>query len=117
MEGQPHPIHLKRDAIPYAANTPAQVAKHWETEVRKKIDKDVEQGILEKVPQGEPTEWCARIVVVPKCNGDPRRTVDYQKQNSNCLWETHHIPTPLSLVTAIPQHTYKTVADVHNDFH
>ena len=81
------------------------------------MDKDFEQGIIEKVSQGEPTEWCARMVVVPKRNGGPRRTVDYQKLNSNCLREMHHTPTPFSLVTSIPQHTFKTTADAHNGFH
>ena len=117
MEGKPHNIHLKDNAVPYACNTPAEIAKHWEAEVKQQLDKDVEQGIIEKVPQGEPTHWCARMVVVAKRNGKPRRTVDYQKLNSNCLRETHHTPTPFNLVSGIPQHTYKTVADAHCGFH
>ena len=41
MEGEPHHIHLKEDAVPYACHTPADVAKHWENEVKQKMDKDV----------------------------------------------------------------------------
>ena len=66
MEGKPHHIHLKPDHISYACQTPANVALHWETEVKKQLDKDEQSHIIEKVPQGEPTEWCARMVVVPK---------------------------------------------------
>ena len=81
------------------------------------MDKDVAQRIIKKVPPGEPMEWCSRMVVVPKCDGGARRTVDYQKINSSCLRETHHMPTPFNLVSSIPKHTYKTVADAHNGFH
>ena len=56
MEGKPHHIHLKPDAVPYACQTPAAVAKHWEKAVKCKLDKEEEQCIIEKVPQGEPTE-------------------------------------------------------------
>ena len=117
MEGEPHHIHLKEDAVPYACHTPADVAKHWESEVKQKMDKDVAQRIIKKVPPGEPTEWCSRMVVVPKRDGRPRRTVDYQKLNSSCLRETHHMPMPFNLVSSIPKHTYKTVADAHSGFH
>ena len=60
MEGEPHHIHLKKDAVPYACHTPADVARHWESEVKQKMDKDVAQHIIKKVPPGEPTgvqEW------------------------------------------------------------
>ena len=98
MEGRPHHIHLKEGAVPYVCHTPADVAKHWEREVKQKLDRDVQQQIIKKVEQGEPSEWCARMVVVPKHAGGPRRTVDYQKLNSSCLRETHHTPTPFNLV-------------------
>ena len=68
MEGKPHHIHLKEDAVPYVCHTPADVAKHWEDEVKQKLDNDVRQQIIKKVPQGEPAKWCSRMVVVPKRN-------------------------------------------------
>ena len=117
MEGKLHHIHLKKNAVPYACNTPADVSKYWEAEVKQQLDKDVDQAIIEKIPEGEPTDWCARKVVVAKCNGKPRRAVDYQKLICNCLRETHYTPTSFNLVSGIPRHTYKTVADAHCDFH
>lgn len=71
-------IHLLPDAKPYACHTPASVPKHWEVEVKKQLDEDVKMWILEPVPVGEATEWCARMVVVAKKSGQPRRTIDYQ---------------------------------------
>ncbi|KAK3887585.1 hypothetical protein Pcinc_008290 [Petrolisthes cinctipes] len=117
MEGKPHSIHLLPDAKPYACHTPASVPRHWEAEVKKQLDEDIRKGILEPVPVGEVTEWCARMVVVAKKSGQPRRTVDYQKLNAACKRETPHTRTPFDLVSGIPRHTYKTTSDAHWGFH
>ena len=117
MEGEPHVIHLLPDSKPYACHTPALVPRHWEAEVKRQLDEDVRKGILEAVPVGEATEWCARMVVVAKKSGQPRRTIDYQKLNAACRRETHHTPTPFDMVSGIPRHTYKTTADAHWGFH
>ncbi|XP_076042081.1 uncharacterized protein LOC143025983 [Oratosquilla oratoria] len=117
MAGEPHTIHLLPDAKPYACHTPASVPRHWEAEVKRQLDDDVRMGIIEPVPVGEATEWCARMVVVAKKSGQPRRTIDYQKLNAACRRETHHTPTPFDMVSGIPRHTYKTIADAHWGFH
>ncbi len=117
MAGEPHRIHLLPDAVPHTCHTPAPVPRHWEAEVKKQLDEEVRMGVIEPVPAGEATRWCARMVVVAKKSGQPRRTVDYQKLNAVCLRETHHTPTPFDMVAAIPAHTFKTVADAHWGFH
>ncbi|KAK4327848.1 hypothetical protein Pmani_001697 [Petrolisthes manimaculis] len=57
------------------------------------------------------------MVVVAKKSGKPRRTVDFQKLNSCCLRETHHTPAPFDMVSDVPPHSFKTVADAHWGFH
>ena len=74
-------------------------------------------GILQKVPVGEPTEWCMRMIVVPKKDGKPRRTVDFQPINKLCMRETHHTPSPFDVVSNVPQQVYKTVLDAYNGYH
>ena len=74
-------------------------------------------GIIRPVPAGVASEWCARMVVVPKKSGMPRRTVDFQPLNACCLRETHHTPVPFDMVSDVPPHSYKTVADAHWGFH
>lgn len=117
MAGEPHVIHLLPEAKPYACHTPASVPRHWEAEVKRQLDEDVKMGVLEPVPVGEATEWCARMVVVAKKSGQPRRTIDFQKLNAACRRETHHTSTPFDMVSGIPRHSFKTTADAHWGFH
>lgn len=97
--------------MPYAANTPIPVAHHWKKQVKADLDRDVRMGIIEPVPQGTPTTWCARMVVASKTDGSPRRTVDLQRLNKATLRETHHTPSPFNLVATILTQTRKTVLD------
>ena len=59
MDTTPHKIHLQAGAVPYVRHTPIPVSKHWEVEVKAQLDEDVRRGVLEKVPAGEPSVWCA----------------------------------------------------------
>ncbi|XP_063888612.1 uncharacterized protein K02A2.6-like [Scylla paramamosain] len=117
MDGEPHHIYLAPNAVPYACHTPASVPKHWEDEVKAQLEDDVRRGVIEPVPAGEPTEWCARMVVVAKKSGQARRTVDYQRLNAACRRETHHTPAPFDMVSSVPKHCFKTVADAYWGYH
>ena len=46
---------------------------------------DVRLGVIEKVPVNVPFQWCSRMIVQPKSNGEPRRVVDYQQLNDQAL--------------------------------
>ena len=114
----PAHIHLKPDhIIPKPAYWPATVAEHWADEVKKSIDRDVESGILMKVPMNEPTVWCARMVVVRKKDGSPRRTVDFQQLNAQCLREPNHGESPFHTARRIPSKTWKSVLDAVDGYH
>ncbi len=114
----PATIHLKPDfVVPPPAFTPATVAEHWKEEVKAAIDRDVEAGILVKVPLNEPTEWCSRMIVVKKKDGRPRRTVDFQKLNKQCLREPNHSESPFHTARQIPSNTWKSVFDAVDGYH
>ena len=66
MSGKFQKLHIVDNAIPYAAHSPIPVPHHWKEEVQIKLQKNVEMGILQKVPVEEPTEWCMQMVVVPQ---------------------------------------------------
>ena len=102
----PAHIHLRHDHIvPKPAYWPATVADNWADEVKKAIDRDVELEILKKVPFNEPTTWCARMVVVKKKDGRPRRTVDFQQLNAQCVREPNYSQSPFHTARHIPHNT------------
>ena len=117
MSGKPMRIVFKKNTFPSAVHTPIRVPVHWKDKVKEDIDRDVRLGIIEEVPQGTPTTWCARMVVQAKKNGEPRRTVDLQQLKKATLRETHYTPTPFDIVSVIPSDTYKTVLDAWNGYH
>jgi len=117
MTGEPVRIVFKEGARPFAVYSPITVPVHWEEEVFKLLNRLVDLGIIERVPQGTYSEWCSRMVVVAKKDGTPRITVDLQKLNEASLRETHHTPTPFQLVSRIPPNTIKSVCDAWNGYH
>ena len=78
------------------------------------MERDVALG---KVPLNTPTTWCARMVVVPKHDGSPRRTVNFKALNDASVRQTHHTKPPIMLAMEVPANTKKSVLDVWNAFH
>jgi len=111
MNSPPAHIHLKDDAEPHAIHNPFSIPIHWREEVKRKLNKDVEDGVIEPVPIGDPVKWCSPMVVTAKGDGSPRRTVDLQKLNQQCLQETHHCQSPFWLASQVALNTKKSVLD------
>ena len=57
------------------------------------------------------------MVIVPKKNGKPRWTVNFQLLNQFSSRQTHHTMSPFHQATAIPANTVKTVLDAWNGYH
>ena len=110
-------LYLKSNPVPYAMHTPIPVAHHFRAEVKAMLDRDVGRGIIIPVPVNTPVVWCAPMVVVTKPDGTPRRTIDYQHLNSQCLRQTHYTHSPFNLASRIPPNTKKTVIDAVDGFH
>ena len=117
MTGPPIHFTLKPDAQPVAVHTPAVVPLHWMAPVREQLMRDVELGILEKVPANEATVWQHRMVVVRKSNGTPRRTVDLQALNKATMRHSHPMTSPYIKAMSVPANTYKTVTDAWEGYH
>ena len=117
MTGEPLQISFLPDHTPYDVHKPIPIPHHWKTKVKEKLDADVTLGIIEPVPQGTPTQWCSRMIVVPKKDGSPRRTVDLQNLNKATRRETHHTPSPFNTCSVIPSNKKKTVLDAWNGYH
>ena len=97
MSGPELKIFLKPDARPYAIHKAIPVPLHWQEEVKRGLDRDVRLGVIEKVGPNVPTEWCCRMVCVPKKKGRPRRTVDLQPLNRVTMRQTHQTSSPFHL--------------------
>ena len=93
---------------------------HWAKKVKEDIDRDVWLGVLEKV---EPEmhsgidDWCHRMVLGRKHNGDPRRTVDFSSLNDQSVRQCHPTAPPLQQATTVPKNTKKSTVDAWNGFH
>ena len=88
MDSKPLKLHVDKNATPTAVYTTATVPLHWRDEIKAQLDEDVALGVIEKVPPGVPTLWQARMHVVPKHDGTPRRTVDLRPLNKYCKRES-----------------------------
>ena len=117
MKGKPLPIPVRKDANPVAAHTPVPIPLHWEHKVYRDIQRDVSLGVIEPVPVNTPVTWCHRMVVVPKHNGEPRRTVDMQALNRASVRQTPLTRSPFMLASSVPAGRMKSVIDIWNSFH
>ena len=109
-------LHVDPLAKPKAVHTPSTIPLHWEKALQKQLEDDVNLGVLERVPHGQPSLWCHRMVAIRKPDGSPRRTVDMSILNKACLRETHHVKPPFQQARSIPQKTWKTVTDAWNGY-
>ena len=117
MHGPPLKIFMQDGAKPIAAHSPIPIPLHWQKEVKAGLDRDEAIGVIERVPSGTPTTWCHRMVVVPKKDNSPRRTVNFQPLNQYSTRQTHHTMSPFHQATMVPAGTKKTVLDAWNGYH
>ena len=88
-----------------ACHTPAPVPLHWQEKVRENLRRNEALGILEKVPRGEPTTRCHRMVIIRKHDGAPRCMVDLSPLNKLCKRETFASEAPFHLARRVPRNT------------
>ena len=117
MEGPPIEIHVDQNATPVTLRKPAPVPLHWQEQVEEELHRDVALDVLERVPLGEPTTWCFKMVVTRKDDGSPRRTVDLSPMNKHCERELHTSKSPFNLARSVPDNSFKTVFDAWNGYH
>ncbi len=77
-----------KEGVTSVAQKACPVAYHLQAPLKKQLDMCVEEGIYERVPDGEPITWCSPLVVQPK----PRyKAMDREKL------ETHMIRASIDL--------------------
>jgi hypothetical protein len=83
-------IMLKPGAQPFALTTARNVALPLRPKVKEELSRMEALGVITKVEQ--PTDWCARMVAVPKLSGDVRICVDLKPLNESVRREFHALP-------------------------
>ena len=117
MSGPPLRLMVDPNAKPVVYHNPIPVPVHWQEAVKAGLDRDVQLGVIEPVPVGNPVTWCSRMVIAAKKSGEPRRTVDFQPLNRHAVRETHHTQSPFHQARSVPPQKYKTVLDAWNGYH
>ena len=82
-----------------------------------RVDRDCALRVLEQVPMGDTSQWCAATMIAAKKNGDPRRTIDFQRLNKACKRQTHAVEVPFHQASAVPPNTRRSVLDAWNGYH
>ena len=74
----PHPmeIHMKEGTTAKAFHTSAPVPLFWQNRVEEGLFRNEELGIIERVPYGEPVDWCHRMVITAKHDNIPCLRLD-----------------------------------------
>ena len=108
----PAHIHLS-----ITTHTPITITICRKKIIMESLDHDVQRGIITPVPIGTPVEWCSPMVVTSKKDGNPRKTVNLQYLNAQCLCKTHHTQSPLQAASSIPPNTWKTILDAVDGYH
>ena len=117
MEGPPMKFHIDPNTTPVSRKKPFPVPIHWQEQVEQELLRDINLGILERVPHGQPTDWCFPMVITRKNDGNPRRTIDLSPLNRFCKREAHTSKSPFHMARSVPDSSFKTVLDTCNGFH
>ena len=106
---------MKDDAIPVIAPTrrlPFGLVKRVDEE----IDRMVKLGVVEKIPENEPTEWLNTLVVVEKPNGKVRLCLDPRHLNKAIKREHFQLPTVESIMAKMQGARYFSKLDASSGY-
>ena len=118
MKGSPPlQLHVPSNTKLVACHTPATIPLHWRDKVKAGLDQDLKLKVIEKVPLNKPVRWISRMVVTPKHNGNPRRTVNYTPVNPHYPRQTHHTKSPWTLAASVPEGVRKSVFNNWHGYH
>ena len=99
MKGPPQNIRLHDDATPYSLLTPCRVPLPLVEKISNELTRMEKQGIIQKI--GEPTDWCAGMVVVPKPNSSLHICGDFTQLIESIRRERHLLPSIEHLLASI----------------
>ena len=110
-------IFTKPDATPVCITKPAPVHLHFRKEVKAGLDADLAKGVLERVTISTQDTWCMRMVITPKKDGTPRRTIDLSAITRAGIRQTHHTRSATKIARSVPVNKLKSTLDCVYGYH
>ena len=113
-----HTVKLNIDdkVIPIA-QPQRRIPFHVRDKVKEAIEKLEKEGIIERVPENQPTPWVSPVVVVPKSDGKVRLSLDMRMANQAIQRVCHLIPTVEDISLDLNQAKYFTKLDLSQAYH
>ena len=115
MKTSPIKVNLVDNAVPSATHTARNVPFPLLKAVKQELERMEDAGIIRSV--SEPTDWCARMVPVPKSGGSVRITVDYKNLNKCVKREIYPIPTVEQLTAELAGSSLYSKLDASSGFY
>ena len=106
---------MKDDAVPVVA-PPRRVPYGLDERVYEELDRMERLGVVEKIPENEPTEWQNTLVVVEKPNGKVRLCLDPRHLNKAVKREYFQLPTTESIMAKMHGAKYFSKLDASSGY-
>ena len=91
----------------------SRIPVFWESEIQKMINEYLERGII----RNSQSEWCSRMVIVPKKDGTPRMCVDYRELNNLTVKDRYPIPRIDATLDKLSEAKIFSVFDATSGYH
>ena len=109
-------LNVDKEVIP-VAQPQRRIPYHIRGKVEKAVEKLQAQGLIEKVPADQPTDWISPIVAVPKPNDTVRLCVDMRVANTAIKRVRYLIPTVEDISLDLNGAKYFSKLDLNEAYH
>lgn len=109
FEGQYH-IHTSKD-VPPVIHPQRKVPIQIKAKIKEELKEMRENGIIEKIQEGQPTQWVNSLVYRTKPNGSLRLCLDPKDLNKAILREHYTTPTLEEILPSLSGAQYFSILD------
>ena len=104
MKGPPMIIELRDDIPikPRKVTTTKQTPAHLQDAASKAVEDFLKDGIIERVPLDEVSDWISPAFFVPKPKGGVRMVTDFTALNKQIKRPVHPFPCAMDIARSIP---------------
>ena len=108
-------LHEREDAVP-TARARRKCPIHRKDEIQAELGRMESKNIIEKIPQGQPTEWLSSLAYSKKPKGKIRICLDPQDLNRNLKRTNHRSYTPEEITYKLSEARVFSKLDARNGY-